>query len=116
MSQKLLKRIEELEEENKRLKRMLNMNRSDKVGAYNEIRQMIRMKVEDENVPLDYNEISGEYYDWTKKCAERQIMRDLKWDLRVRVVTDFTQEHIQPAKEYIENYVLPEKYKKSRWN
>lgn len=116
MENELLKRIEELEEENRRLKKMLNGNRSTKAGVYNEIRQMIIMKVEDEKVPLDYNELNGKWYDWTRKCAERQIMRDLKWDLRVRVVTDFAEEHIEPAKEYIENYVLPERYKKSRWS
>ena len=51
----------------------------------------------------------------TKLKAERQIMSDLKWDLRVRTISDFKTEHISLAKEYIENYVLSEDLKKSRW-
>ena len=57
--------------------------------------------------------------DWqnkdTRQKAERRIMADLKWDLRVRNISDFRAEHIEPAKEYIKNYILPEELKKSRW-
>lgn len=28
---------------------------------------------------------------------------------------NFRSEHIEPAKEYIDNYILPEELKKSRW-
>ena len=77
------------------------------------LREMIVEKVRQEvNIP-DYLE------DWQKKDtlqkAERQIMSDLKWDLRVRRIEDFRAEHVEPAKEYIENYVLTEELKKSRW-
>lgn len=42
-------------------------------------------------------------------------MSDLKWDLRVRNISDFRAEHIEPAKEYVNNYILSDEYKKSRW-
>ena len=58
--------------------------------------------------------------DWQKKDtrqrAERQIMHDLKWDMHIRTISDFRSEHIEKAKEYIENYILPEELKKSRWD
>ena len=31
-------------------------------------------------------------------------MVDLKWELRVRTVSDFKDEHIEKAKQYLENY------------
>ena len=52
---------------------------------------------------------------YTRQRAERQIVRDLKWDLRVRNISDFRSEHIQVAKKYIDNYVISEELKKSRW-
>lgn len=43
-------------------------------------------------------------------------MSDLKWDLRVRTISDFKSEHIKSAQEYINNYVLEDEYKHSQWN
>ena len=110
----------ELLEENKRLKEriktletLLNRKSAGHASAYNAIREMIVEKVRQEVNIADYLE------DWQKKDtlqkAERQIMSDLKWDLRVRRIEDFRAEHVEPAKEYIENYVLAEELKKSRW-
>ena len=42
----------------------------------------------------------------TRQRAERQIMRDLKWDLRVRNISDFRMEHIEIARKYIDEYRL----------
>lgn len=110
----------ELLEENKRLKEriktletLLNRKSAGHASAYNAIREMIVSKVQKEvNIP-------NYLVDWQKKDtlqkAERQIMSDLKWDLRVRRIEDFRAEHVEPAKEYIENYVLAEELKKSRW-
>lgn len=110
----------ELLEENKQLKKriiflesVINRGSSGNTSAYNAIRLMIIEKVEKEvDVPETLE-------DWQKKDtrqrAERRIMSDLKWDLRVRNISDFRIEHIQLAKEYIERYVLPEELKKSRW-
>jgi len=112
--------MEEVLEENKRLKervefleRLLDRKNAGHSGAYNSIREMIIAKVEKEvDIPV-YLE------DWQRKDtlqkAERQIMSDLKWDLRVRRIEDFRTEHIEPAKEYIEKYELAEDLKKSRW-
>lgn len=103
---KLKERIKELEE-------LLRRKNGGNCRAYDEIRSMIINKVSKEVETLEYLE------DWKNKDvrnrAERQIMSDLKWDLRVRRITDFRDEHIEPAKEYIENYVIPEELKKSRW-
>ncbi len=52
----------------------------------------------------------------TRQAAEKQIMSDLKWDLRIRKVSDFRDEHIEKAKEYIDNYVIPEELKKSKYS
>lgn len=112
--------MEEILEENKKLKervefleRLLNRKSSGHTGAYNSIRELIIAKVEKEVDIPEYLE------DWQKKDtrqrAERQIMSDLKWDLRVRRIEDFRSEHIKPAKEYIEKYELAEDLKKSRW-
>ncbi len=43
------------------------------------------------------------------------IMPDLKRDLRVRNISNFKSEHIQPANEYIDNYVLAGNLKKLKW-
>lgn len=112
--------MEELLEENKKLKErveelelLLKRKSSGSSRAYDEIRAMIINKVNKEVDIPDYLE------EWKKKDtrqrAERQIMSDLKWDLRIRRIQDFRDENIQPAKEYIDNYVLPEELKKSRW-
>lgn len=112
--------MEELQDENKRLKEkiaeleaIINRGSSGSTGAYSIIRGMIIQKVENEV------EIPEKLETWQKKDvrqrAERQIMRDLKWDLRVRNIADFRPEHIEKAKEYIERYILSEDLKKSRW-
>ncbi len=112
--------MENLEEENKKLKEriaflesIVNRGSSGNTSAYNAIRLMIIEKVEKEVEQLESLE------EWqnkdTRQRAERQIMRDLKWDLRVRNISDFRSEHIEPAREYITKYILPEELKKPRW-
>ena len=111
---------QELIEENKKLKerivfleKTLSRGNTGNTSAYNAIRLMIMEKVEKEV------DIPDTLLDWQKKDtrakAERQIMADLKWDLRVRTISDFRVEHIEPAKEYINNYILSDDLKKSRW-
>lgn len=111
--QEMLNKIKELEERNKFLESIVNRGTSGNTSAYNAIRLMIIKKVQKE-VELPQN-----LEEWQKKDdrqrAERKIMSDLKWDLRVRNISDFRAEHIEPAKEYITNYILPEELKKSRW-
>lgn len=110
--QEMIDKIKELEERNKFLESVVNRGSSGNASAYNAIRLMIIEKV-DKEVEVDI--INGQEKRWTRQKAERQIMRDLKWDLHVRNISDFRSEHIQPAKEYIDNYVLLEDLKKSRW-
>ena len=115
-----MEEIIQLKEENKELRKrieeleiLLKRKNGSSSRAYDEIRSMIIMKVDKE---IEQPEC---LLDWQKKDdrqrAERQIMSDLKWDLRVRRIQDFRDEHIQPAKDYIEKYELPEELKKSRW-
>lgn len=105
-NEELLARIEELESENKTLKNMLNRGSSGNSSAYTEIRMAIDKKVDEEY------DISI-FEDWQRKhkasVMRRKIMDDLKWDLRIRNVSDFRMEHVEPAKEYIKNYVIPNK-------
>lgn len=112
--------MEEIIEENKKLKeriKELEMILQRKSGsssrAYDEIRAMIIKKVDKEV------ELPEKLEGWQKKDdrqrAERQIMSDLKWDLHIRRIRDFRDEHIAQARDYIEKYVLSEELKKSRW-
>lgn len=111
--QEMLNKIKELEERNRFLESIVNRGSSGNTSAYNAIRLMIIEKV-DKEVYIPETLLDWQKKD-TKSRAERKIMSDLKWDLRVRNISDFRSEHIQPAKEYIANYILPEELKKSRW-
>ena len=102
---KLKKRVEELEE-------LLKRKSGSNSRAYDEIRAMIISKVKQE-VEIDI--VDGIERNWTRKIAEKRIMSDLKWDLRIRRVTDFRDENIQEAKKYLEEYKIPEELKKSKW-
>lgn len=104
-NRKLKEKIQELELLLKR-----KSNRSSR--AYDEIRAMIISKVDKE---VEVDNVNGQERRWTRQTVEKQIMSDLKWDLRIRRVTDFRNEDIEPAREYIKNYVIPEELKKSRW-
>ena len=111
---------EELIEENKKLKarisfleNTLNRGNTEKSSAYNAIRLMIIEKV-DKEVKIPENLENWQKKD-TRQRAERQIMRDLKWDMHIRTINDFKTEHIEQAKEYINDYVLSEDLKKSKW-
>lgn len=111
--EEIIKENEKLKERIAFLENIVNRGNTGNTSAYNTIRLMIIEKVSKEV------EIPDSLEEWQKKDgrqrAERQIMRDLKWDLRVRQISDFRVEHIKPAKEYIEKYVLSEELKKSRW-
>ena len=113
--------MEEVIEENKRLTErvkelelLLQRKSSGSSRAYDEIRAMIIKKVDKEI------EKPEQLLDWQikddRQRVERQIMSDLKWDLRIRRIQDFRDENIEQAKEYLEKYIIPETLKKSRWN
>ena len=111
--QELIAENGKLKERIKELELLLQRKSNGSSRAYDEIRAMIIKKVDKEVEIPDYLE------DWQKKDtrqkAERQIMSDLKWDLRIRRIQDFRDENIEQAKEYIEKYVLSEELKKSKW-
>lgn len=110
----------DLEEENRRLQErvkeleiLLKRKNGGSTRAYDEIRAMIIGKVSKE---VEQPEGLKEWmYKDDISRAERQLMSDLKWDLRIRRTQDFRDEHIEPAKEYIEKYVIPKSLKQSRW-
>lgn len=105
-NQRLNERVKELEE-------LLRRKNGSNSRAYDEIRAMIISKVNKEvDLPP---ELEGWQNKDVRNRAERQIMRDLKWDLRIRRISDFRDEHIQPAKDYIEKYVISEELKRNRW-
>lgn len=111
--QEMLDKIKELEERNQFLENIVNRGNAGNTSAYNTIRLMIIEKVQKE---VEQPESLEEWQNKdVRQRAERRIMSDLKWDLRVRNISDFRAEHIEPAKEYINNYVLPEELKKSGW-
>lgn len=102
----------EILEENKRLKEriqylenVLSRGNTGNSNAYNTIRGMIISKVQ--------NEIDFTIYDeWRRKHErqkkERQIMRDLLWNIRVRRVTELRTEHIEQAEKFIQEYKFEE--------
>lgn len=114
MEEQLRKENQELKERIAFLERTLQRGKSGNTSVYNEIRTMIIEKVEKEVEADQLN--NGNTYNWTRKRAEKKIMSDLKWDLRVRTISDFATEHLESARTYINNYILEDEFKKSRWN
>lgn len=104
-NKKLRERINELEE-------LLKRKSGSNLRAYNEIRAMIIKKA---NTEVEADIVNGEERNWSRQRVEKKIMSDLKWDLRVRRVADFRDEHIEQAKEYLKKYEIPDELKKSQW-
>ena len=111
--QELMAENVKLKERVKELELLLQRKSSGSSRAYDEIRAMIIKKVDKEI------EKPKQLAEWQikddRQRAERQIMSDLKWDLHIRRIQDFRDEHIELAKNYIEKYVLSDELKKSRW-
>lgn len=102
--------MDELLQENKALKeriefleKVLHRGNAGNSTAYTSIRLMIIEKVDKE---FD----ATKFENWRRKSeiqkVQRQIMRDLKWELRVRQISDFRTEHIELARKYIEDYKI----------
>lgn len=110
---------QDLIEENKKLKEriaylenIIDRGNEGNSSAYNAIRGLIINKV-----ATEYNLAQFENLDnWQKKhkqqVAERNLMSDLKWALKVRRISDFRMQHIEQAKEYLAQYEIPEQYRK----
>ena len=101
------KTIEELIEENEILKNRIKMLEMMIYSSGNEsqrtiknTRIMIAEKVAKE-VKKD---------DYVRVRARRQLMQDLKWDLRIRENEDFRPEHLEAIKKYIAEYKFPAAY------
>lgn len=101
----LLEENKKLKEENEELKRLMKSRiTAGSMTPYQIIASTISHKV--------YEEVKDSFGQMTKQSLKRKIMEDLKWELRVRYANDFKEEHIEPAKEYINNYKIDEFYKK----
>lgn len=103
---KLINQIEELTKENSFLKNLLERKvSSSSISAYEVVSRMVANKV--------YDEVREDVGSNVKTSLKRKLMDDLKWDLRVRKATDFTQNHIPKVEEYIKNYTFDKQYVKS---
>lgn len=103
-------KVEKLERENQELKeriefleKIISKGNAGNSSAYSAIRLAIVEKVDKE---FDVTKFEDWQRKWEIQKAQRQIMRDLKWDMHIRQISDFRQEHIEPAKEYIANYKI----------
>lgn len=110
--EEIIKENENLKERIQELENLLKRKNGSNSRAYDEIRAMIITKVDKE---VDIDIVNGEERRWTRKRAEKQIMSDLKWDLRIRRITEFRDENIEQAREYLNTYIIPDELKKSRW-
>lgn len=108
----IMKENVKLKEKIQELENLLKSKSGSNSRAYDEIRAMIITKVDKE---VDIDIVNGEERRWTRKRAEKQIMSDLKWDLRIRRITEFRDENIEQAREYLNTYIIPDELKKSRW-
>lgn len=100
----------EILEENKRLKEriqylenIINRGNAGNSNAYNTIRGMIINKVQNE---IDFTQYEEWQREHKRKQAERQIMRDLLWEIHVRRVTELRTEHIEQAENFIREYMF----------
>ena len=97
----LLKENKQLKERIEYLENILNRGNTGNSSAYNAIRGMVINKVTKEYDVSQFEEWQRKH---KKQVMERQVMSDLKWELKVRRISEFRTEHIKPAEEYIQNY------------
>lgn len=104
--QELLEENQKLKERVEFLERIINRGSRGNTSAYNAIRTMIVEKVEKEYDLTQFSNLKDWQIKHKKEVKERNIMSDLKWDLRVRNISDFRAEHVEQAKQYLENYKI----------
>lgn len=108
-----MEEIAELRKENERLRErivflesIVNKGSTGNISAYSAIRMMIVEKVNKEYDLTQFNNFEDWQIKHKRQVKERNIMSDLKWDLKVRRIADFREEHIEKAKQYLENYKI----------
>ncbi len=102
----LMKEIETLRKENEELRYILNSKISrNSLSAYEIVAKMVANKV--------YDEVREDVGCNVRTSLKRKLMDDLKWDLRVRKATNFTQEHIPQVEDYLKKYTFDRQYVKS---
>lgn len=102
-NEELVRENNELKERIEFLEKVINKGNTGNSSAYSTIRLAIIEKVD-----KDFD--VSQFDDWKRKMEvqkmQRQIMRDLKWDMHIRQISDFRVEHVDKAKEYITNYKI----------
>ena len=100
-------RLKELEEENEQLKKQLKNNQCDKIKTAREIiSEVIAEKVK--------NSVRSNLSKYTKTALKREILEALKWKLQVRYADNLKEEHIEMAKEFVQNYQINDFYIKEQ--
>ena len=104
--EELLKENQELKERIKYLEKILKRRSSLRTNPYDNVQELIKNRVNNEVM------VPEELENWQKRDIQgklrRQLVKDMKWDLRIKLVTDFTKEDISRAEEYINQYVFSE--------
>lgn len=100
-NEELVRENKELKERIEFLEKVINKGNAGNSSAYSTIRLAI---IEKADKDFDVSQFDG----WKRKMEvqkmQRQIMRDLKWDMHIRQISDFRAEHVEKAKEYIAGY------------
>lgn len=95
--------IDKLKKENDELKRKLEKSTFDRIKTPHEIiSEIIAEKVN--------NSIKSSFSKNARYTLKRKIMEALKWKLQVRYVNELKNEHIEQAKEFIQNYKIDDFY------
>lgn len=105
-----MEELEELRKENELLRKALydRVAETKKGTAYNIIRPLIYEYVEENTRP----NLNG----MQKSSVRRDLIKDLKWELRRRTVDEFEKEDIDKTIEFLKNYQIVEWYKKENEN
>lgn len=101
--EELKQKYELLERENQNLKEQLR-ERNEK-SVWDKI-QTIKSEWVDENYIFPNN--------YGKRDLMRKITDDIKWDLHIRDIKDFKEEHIEKVREYLKTYVAKSYYEQYR--
>lgn len=98
--------LNELKKENEQLKKQVERNKYEKIKTAHEI---ISETIAEKVNSLVRDDLSK----FTRTALKRQILETLKWELQVRYANDLKNEHIEKAKEFIQNYKIDDFYLKS---
>lgn len=91
----LQQEVETLQKENEHLKLLL-ANRNKRPTAYETVSAAAKERV---------NTLYPNTNPYGDRTTKRRLMADLKWNLRIRTITDITQDDVERCLEYIGSWV-----------